>query len=586
MWEEEQSNRQVSTDLDGPPNQRRSSGSVTRQNTPARTPSRPAPPVKVDPPKDINEAIVYLNKDDERFHMEAAKWLQTHPLDRNYQERVNNGLVKALRTSNQDGRRAAVRALDTWGDETSAGAVANALSPRNPLNKDLMDLLAKWKETIGCAEIAELLESDPDANDAYLTLKAIGPDSAPYVAEYLRTSGTARDYARRLIDEWGINADDAAVGLYLDKIQNGDDRERDEAAEKLATVPASDLKRSEVLRVLHRALEVEDTRNEALMKALATWGDESSLPTAHIVLEGISFGRDEAVRLVARIKSESSIPYLVELLSDRGTLGSRAKNALIGYGDAATEHVLKSMNDPDDAVRKSARSVAQQLNVTEDQILEQCISDLRSSEDRRAQAAFEYVSTIDAESARNKHPELADAIVTGFKKLSPFDKDDNINIVLRWTSEENAEQLISLLAERDEAVWTPVFKRILDFEDQSLAANPTADLLSDFFKREKALGIMTERGAASEDLAIIMLDHSDPDVLVEMCKLLANYGSEKCIPNLTRLSKAATEAAARRVRDATNVRAAADNALRVVKQRVAREKNTGDSGDDDDGGAP
>lgn len=531
------------------------------------------------PPTTIDQAIVYLNKDDEESHRVAAEFLAKQPFDRDYQSRVNKGLMIALDSSDRRGQRAAVQALKTWGDGSSASEVAASLRSGDELNRDKLELLGRWARPIGTSDIAKLLESPSDAENAYQALKRIGTSASPAVAEYLGKSGRAGEYSKQLLEEWGIDPDEALVKLHIQRLSSDNTFERSEAAKQLAIRDFDPQVQADVVKAVKNAYAADLGDKGELLNVLVKWGDASCLDVVHQSIREDRFDRSEAIQVAINIKDPSSIPILAELLDEFGGDGNEAVNALVAFGDDAIEPTLLYFNHESDHARERARRVMTTLDVPTEKLLDQTIEDMRSEEEGRATAACEWISTINVVSDRRS--EVAAAMAGAMDKVNVFKKREIADTFCDWATQDESDLLLDLVEDGDENVWLPAFKKLLTFDNPDAIKLATAELLTSFFKREEALKAMQQADPPCEDLAIIMLGHNDEDVCFEMCRLLSVVGTEKALRPLEDLADRAVKAREAEVAQAARL------ARTEIRSRAAAIRNaSGGDGDDsnsDDG---
>lgn len=535
----------------------------------------------VTPPTDLDQAIVYLNKDEENYHRAAAEWLSSQPLNRAYQGRVNKGLMVALNSSDVSGRRAAVQALKIWGDASSAGEVAASLRSGDALNRDKLELLGRWGRTIAAEDIAKLLDSAGDAENAYQALKRIGPGAAPPVAEYLSKTGRSAEYAKQLMEEWGMDPDEALVNLYVQRLNSDDSRNRSSAAKRLAVLDFDPMYQDSVIRAVKTAYTADLGDKGELMNVLLKWGNESCLDIVHKAIRDDGWDKSEALQVAVNIRNPSSVPVIAELLDEFGGDGNEAVDALVGFGDDAIEPTLSYFNHENDYARDRARRVFRELDVPEDRLIDQAVEDMRSGEEGRATAACQWIETIDV--VTDRRSEVASAMANAIEDVNVFKKREIVDTFCEWATESETDLLLDLVEESDDNVWLPAFERLLAFDDPESIKHLTADLLTNFFKRDEALKAMQLADPPVEDLAIIMLGHNDEKVCYEMCRILSVVGGEKALRPLEDLIDRAAKARETELVGAARLTRTEIKSRVAAAKRAAEDNGDGDSDDGDSG---
>ena len=154
------------------------------------------------------------------------------------------------------------------------------------------------------------------------------------------------------------------------------------------------------------------------------------------------------------------------------------------------------------------------------------------------------------------------------KLLSDVHDDDNVN---RLGGDDEEEE------DLEEQKKKLILKKLVAFNNPDVSARPVADLLTNFFKREKAIQVLRDAGPEIEDLAIVLVGGlEDDDALYEACDLLARYGGEKSLSPLNDLSK---RAARKGGNDGKKIAQASKDAIQIIKERLAAQREREEGGD-------
>ena len=101
--------------------------------------------------------------------------------------------------------------------------------------------------------------------------------------------------------------------------------------------------------------------------------------------------------------------------------------------------------------------------------------------------------------------------------------------MVRWGGKHSVPLLIKLLEEP--LLNNEVFRALGSLKD-SRAAVPVAMRLTDRRDREAAYLCLQEMGAAAEDVVIEIVPNNDPQLSMAAVNLLAEIGTDKCLPML------------------------------------------------------
>lgn len=526
-----------------------------------------------DSPGSIDQAIEYLNRSEDKYHLVAAQWLAAQPANRAYQSRVNKALVPLLKSSPQATQQETLKALALWGDASVAGDVALTLRPNNAMNRQKLGLLAKWKQKIGADKVADLLSSPTDASTAADTLSAIGPDAAPYVAAQLSKGGATTEHAQKMLEGWGMDTSKALIQLYAEKLRTDNLTERRKAMEELKSLPFDDTLQDIVVEAIVDS-KVDGYELREMMSVIEKWGDQRCLPMLHAFIREQTFGFEEALSVAAKIGDPSSIPVITEVLPRHSPNNEQIINAFLEFGEPVSSEVLRYANHENETARKRARAIVQRLDTPSEKVLNQCVLDLNSTDDSRVKAAIDWLDSLEVD--KENQIDVAAALGKAVDKVGAFEKRQLAKVLGNWATGDQMEALIVLMDDYDKEVWLTAFECALKLDEAEKMKFATAELFDNFGKRQAAYEAMVRCGQPCEELAILMLNHNDVKVVEQMVTLLGNIGTQPSVEALGRVSRAAQKLRAKAMEDH------ADDAKRAVLARLkaAEEESKGQ----DDGG--
>jgi hypothetical protein len=192
--------------------------------------------------------------------------------------------------------------------------------------------------------------------------------------------GKARDAGRPLVDQ-GLPQDpkdlEDALRRLADKTLDRGRRKR--AAQWLGRQPVVAGRQAAVANALALALAEPFLRDDA-GAALETWATAAEVPDLLALVEGGGGPGQSALRTLARLKDPRALPVLVRRL---GTAeGPAAEEALRAWGKAAEKEVLASLNNPNEAARRSARALLDAYGTDETAKIDQTLADLGAAQPR------------------------------------------------------------------------------------------------------------------------------------------------------------------------------------------------------------
>lgn len=530
----------------------------------------------VTPPKSFDEAIAYCSRTNARENLEGAKYLAEQPVNLGIQSEVEKALLAAAGASHPDAKSHALRGLKKWGTPSSASAVADSLSPHDRLNHLRFDLLKKWKQPVGLEKIASCLERDVDAGGAAETLKAIGPECAPYVGKYVASKGTARKHAENLFKGWGIDPNEALVDYYVLQLRSDSPHDNSFAAESLAVTDVIEDKRAAVLEATRHYSNSRWGNHDAVLKVLEKWADASAIDLVHKYIVEEPFAEERAMKLAASLQDPSSLPILVQQIPNFFRNADVVVETVSAYGQDAVEPTKAHLFSEEERARDRARRILNDLNVPDEELVELAIETLEGGGDRAANAT-EWLAGRDVLESHRSQVVLA--LRQSMNSVGIFDKRKVANMIAKWASAEEISILVELMEESDRDTWLPAFKAGLQFDCAEEMKLVTAEILDDFHRQREARDAMHRGGDGVEPLAILMLQHNEPKVCVEMVTLLSKIGGADAIGPLELLAERAKKA---KLRD---LESGAKQVAREIKARTKVDEGSGDDGgsDDDDG---
>jgi hypothetical protein len=550
---------------------------------PRQTTPRPTPAVRVEDisePKTVTEAIAYLNRSEFQYHEVAAKWLKTQPVNASQQATVSAKLVEKTRTGSSTSRAAAMDAFEKWAHGDSAGDFAEYLRPGQSDNARRLRILAQLKRLESAEKISKLLETAADAPEALVALKAIGEESVVYLLPLLESDKPyAVKAAKDFCEHFDIHVEHAQGQRFAAMLSDSDRGNNKEAIQGLIGMEVIPEIQPEISKQLGEAVSGAGFDIDDLLKAIQIWGDAQCVPALNAYLEKEAFldNHPELFKAINVLDDDRSIDVLVAEMTEFAVPVNRISDCLANFGDRATPEVIKLINHENEQVRKGVQRFMGKVQVSDDLVMDQCLLDLKNGKDKVASSAFETLDQFDLEGALitdARRNEVAAAMGDAVDNVFFTDKEKAGAICCKWATEKQLPMLVEFMGDREEHKWKPALERVVLMNRPEQTAVAVAEMLTNFFKKEKTAEILRDAGPVVEDLAIaLVVGLDDADALYVSCDLLARYGTEKCLMPLNDLTKRASRAGGN---DGKKIVLASKQAIQIIKERLAAERKSAD----------
>ena len=171
------------------------------------------------------------------------------------------------------------------------------------------------------------------------------------------------------------------------------------------------------------------------------------------------------------------------------------------------------------------------------------------------QFALQRLALVPVEEDRRE--EVTEAVLPLVSDPDPMVRAAAVEALAVWHTPEALPKLIESAADPDWTVRLAAF-RALGKLDDARAAEAVAARLAVIEDRGAAGRALIEMGPAAEDAVLEYVEHADPAVRTEACRVLGSVGTEKSLPKLTPLSQS----------DDPSVRRRAERAVESIRSRV------------------
>jgi hypothetical protein len=497
--------------------------------------------IKVDP---YDQAVRALKTSDPTQSQSALEWLsEADPVDMQ-RPKVTAALENIL--LNGDVHRnldpdLVLRTYLTWADKSNVPALArmvqNPTAPGWDTRKTAlaMDALAKLGDERGYAALAEKL-ADPNLHDqAINALRIAGPSSSGAVAPYaFDRDPNTRDRAVRLLTEFGATPRTIGDAAFARLRAPQADVRRGAIQWFLENGPDSDRQKADGAKLLGKMLADESPDvTDRVMRALKTWATKDCLPDLVEYARRDQLtpgGNADLIEVLARFPDPSAADAIALQLKNPNT---RAKSlqALLKLGPVAENSVLASINNPDVATQKEARSVARMLKISDERMLDQTLKDVADSRIARSRTALHRLAEIRPDATNRAKVSLAlnATLVDPSRGLS----DESLNALRVWGTSANVDTLVGMLGPYDRNSGRNV--RVIEFigalKDPRAAA-ALAPGLENGRERDAISKALRTIGAPAEDAVVPYLDSLNGAVRCEATRILAEVGTPKSMDAL------------------------------------------------------
>jgi HEAT repeat protein len=245
-----------------------------------------------------------------------------------------------------------------------------------------------------------------------------------------------------------------------------------------------------------------------------------------------------AMEALGRWKDVRGVPALLRYLN-HGFMNQDAAKALKAIGPAAAKDVLKAANHPDGNMAGRVRALLKEFDVREDDLLAQCVEDLKAAETGRRRHAAEWLSQ-QKPTSDDKRPRVAKALVPLLTDSDANVQDIALNATKAWLHRESVPGLIALVENkaqggRQRAQRSRAMEMLAELKDERAAPVMTR-MLSVTFERGVAGQALRKMGPAAEEAVLACLSSKDNNVRSEACRILQDIGTAKSLPSLEPLA--------------------------------------------------
>lgn len=519
----------------------------------------------------ISDALAAL-RTGRRSPDEVADFLSSMEVDDARRSEVSAALANYLAdnsaTLNDATEEKLVTVIEQWNSPQAAPDLIRALGGVGAGAKaSILPVLAQTNTNSAAETISSYLGQGTLGAVASDSLWIMGPTALPYITPYVDSEiYSKRKAATQLVTEFGGAVDQGDFDSELQQLRDSSVRNRRRAAVWFLVCPIDSERRSEVALALEETMQTADELSQPhLAQALARWGDGSSLPTPLATTSPGGGTTEVPIEALVERGDDASIAAIASMLG--GNQGDKAVTALVGFGDRAKPFVLPKFNDSNPFTRQKARSLLNTLNVTPAEVSTQSIKDLSSTDNAKARAAADWLSTAEVDPSlqgvaveqllarlANSGVDPLDPAGVDPSGIAPLDPTGGVDPLgggpvgapsaltsslqlafARWATPAEWSELLALLDQGNPALITPAVKTLVSIDDPAVTLQlepqltpKLLDLLtSNTMQRPTSAG-MVAAGPSGEGAVLKLLHPSyDPIAMYWAADALRQIGTQK-----------------------------------------------------------
>jgi HEAT repeat protein len=325
------------------------------------------------------------------------------------------------------------------------------------------------------------------------------------------------------------NADDGKEALT--RMKNGGP-EIDEAFRWLRGADLNHPLRRDFAKQMEMMVDQEKTKNNDLFfEAYFRWANsEDNFDSLMRLVKDTEFTvwqnarRQNAMKTLGRLKEARAADAITQRLGnvfDRGA----AIEGMTKMGPAGVPTLLKYMHDPEGEQRNQVRELLKRMDVSNEQLFTQTLTDLKSTDDRVQNAAVEWLSEARAIDEKRR-PEVSRAldpmITPQTLQQGPFFK-----ALERWGTKENGLTIAKNLDGGNVFKTADALKLLGKLKDPRTLPVLASRLGVFGFEGNAAKDALRQFGADAEPEVCKVLLSPDQRTRHEACQLLGDIGTAK-----------------------------------------------------------
>lgn len=323
---------------------------------------------------------------------------------------------------------------------------------------------------------------------------------------------------------------------HLAWLKGHDDHQVREAAEWFAKQPVTANHQGEVQAALLAKARFATTENlPALMAALSVWAEVGAVPD---LVSLSKRKRDEAAPVVAvieKFEDEETTDALVQLLRERSAVAEYAAAALVRRPDAAKPKLLPLVNDPDERLRTAVQTILREMEVTDGDLLEQALTDMKSTDQRQRAIAFAWIgsATLKDEDRARVLAVLGAAMLGEDRSL----RNQALQALVADKSQQSSNLLLTTL-EGPKEPWSGALEELLERGDERVAAH-FESLVKEPQTMGRTLHAVRKTKGGEPVVRKFLLTCQDRDVLRHILFAFGDSANEASLPALEQVRKLA-----------------------------------------------
>ncbi len=309
------------------------------------------------------------------------------------------------------------------------------------------------------------------------------------------------------------------------------------------------------------ALLTNPSKEEPVLNALQTWGEDTIAPQIRTHLESkkldssATLQQKLAIKLLGKFADEESAGLIAEFLTS-SSVSADAHAALAAIGKPAESAVLAYMNDDDTTARNFARNLLTRYATDDTTQARQCLTDLQATDSDVRDNAVEWLGTTQpVEEIREDVSKALNPLLT-----STSSRKKAMAALKVWGTEHNVATIAAVMRAQS-SFYHKEYVLLLGNIQHTSAVEAIIPELDNFSAKDTAFNVLTGYGSKIEPILIRHLVNPNRDIAEGVCNVLAVTGTPRSLKPL----KAAYDLAKSQYR--SSVYNAAERAYLAIKAR-------------------
>jgi len=317
-------------------------------------------------------------------------------------------------------------------------------------------------------------------------------------------------------------------------------------------------KQEQVSKALNN-MHTDGLRKHAL-RALKVWGTKENVPIIAKIMQQEAFVKIDCMDMLEKFKDERAIEPLITTLNEAFREGERAEEILADWWPQAEQPLIKHLHDKEGRIRERTQRILELRKTDQTLLIAQTLEDIKSSNRDVRHSAALWLAKLDVKA--DLQPLVAIATQPLLTDPNNDIRRNATEMFGKYATKGQADELLKLLDDKDHEKWKAGLTGLIRLGD--VRAAERIGRRKEI--RGEAFRIFRETGAPAEEVVqktITHIDVKDWGAGKDLCEILGEIGSLKCVGFLQQVKKKATLAKTPFVGDA------AEKAIESIRRRSA-----------------